>query len=54
MHSFICHTDLEGRRHIQILVDWEGHAVVQVVDQLVPPRADGAHGVVHRYLVVRL
>lgn len=45
---------LEGGRHVEVLVDGEGHAEVEVVDELVLARAHGAHRVVHRDLVVRL
>lgn len=38
---------LEGGGHVQVLVNGEGHAVVQVVEQVVHPLVDGAHRVVH-------
>lgn len=41
---------LEGRWHVQVLVYGEGHAVVQVVEEVVRPLVDGARWVVHGYL----
>lgn len=41
---------LEGGGHVQVLVNGEGHAVVQVMEQVVRPLVDGAGGVVHGYL----
>lgn len=38
---------LEGGRHVQVLVDGEGHAVVQVVEKVVRPLVDRADRVVH-------
>lgn len=41
---------LEGGGHVQVLVNGEGHAVVQVMEQVVHPLVDGAGRVVHGYL----
>lgn len=41
---------LEGGGHVQVLVNGEGHAVVQVMEQVVRPLVDGAARVVHGHL----
>lgn len=41
---------LEGRGHVQVLVDREGHAVVHVVEEVVRALLDRADGVVHGHL----
>ena len=38
---------LEGRGHVQVLVYGEGHAVLQVVEEVVRPLVDGADRVLH-------
>lgn len=45
---------LKSGREVKVLVDGEGHAVVEVVYELVATRAHGAHRVVHCDLVVSL
>lgn len=44
---------LEGGGHVQVLVNGEGHAVVQVMEQVVHPLVDGAGRVVHGYLKLK-
>lgn len=41
---------LKGGRHVQILVDGEGHPVVKVLEKVIRPPVDGASWVVHGYL----
>lgn len=38
---------LKGGGHIEVLIYWEGHAVVQVLEKVVRPLEDGANWVVH-------
>lgn len=47
LHSGAVQQVLEGGGHVQVLVNGEGHAVVQVVEQVVHPLVDGADRVVH-------
>jgi len=45
---------LESGRDVEVLVDGEGHLVVEVVDEAELLVLDGSHGVVHGHLVVAL
>ena len=38
---------LKSVREVEILIYGEGRPVVQIVNELVPPGSDVAHGVVH-------
>lgn len=41
---------LEGGRHIQVLVNWKGHAIVEVVEKAECPLVDRSHRVEHSHL----
>jgi len=41
---------LKGGCHVQILIDGEGHAVMQVVKKVIRPQVNRASWVVHGYL----
>lgn len=47
-------SNLERRRHVQILIDRERHAIIQIMDQLISACAYSSHGVVHRDFMMRL